>query len=184
MSRIGKLPINIPNGVQVAVDKLEVNVTGPKGQIKFGIPKGIDLDNQGSVIMVKNSAGKRLDAIHGLVRALLANHIAGVTDGHKKVLELTGVGFRATIQGTDLMLNLGFSHPVVIKPAPGIKYEVKEGKIEVTGIDKQAVGQSAAEIRAIKPPEPYKGKGIHYLGERIRRKAGKAAKAVGGAGGK
>lgn len=180
MSRIGKTLIQIPNSVTLTINKSSVLVKGPKGEITLNIPNGISVEKQTNDLIVKSTLkGGDGRSIHGLVRAVLANHIKGVVDEWTKTLELTGVGYRANMQGSDLILNLGFSHPVIIHPEKGIILNVKDGKIVISGIDKQKVGHVSSDIRMIKPPEPYKGKGIHYLGEKIRRKAGKAAKAVG-----
>lgn len=182
MSRIGKLPISIPEGVSLTADGLSVMVKGPKGQMDLKMPRAITIEQKDRQIFVVNKRKNRdSSAIYGLFRSLLANTVIGVSREWSKVLELTGVGYRANMQGVNLVLNLGFSHDVTIEPPTGIKFEVKDGKIIVLGIDKQKVGQIAADIRSVRPPEPYKGKGIHYQGEKIRRKAGKAAKAVGGA---
>lgn len=182
MSRIGKTPINVPQEVTVTKEGNIVVVKGPKGELRLTLPPKIDLKAKGEQLEI-TSAGqdKRSSALHGFVRAQLANYIKGVTSGWSKVLELSGVGFRAAITGANLVLTVGFSHPVTIAPPPGITLSVVEGRIVISGIDKQLVGQVAAGIREIKKPEPYKGKGIKYQGEHIRKKAGKSAKAVGGA---
>ncbi len=181
MSRIGKTPIQIPTGVTVTPSGMSVEVTGPKGKLVCELFGGTKVTIEGQQIVVTSRAvfgpGR---ALHGLVRARLANMIKGVTEGWTKKLELSGVGYRAAIEGTNLVLTIGFSHTVTVKPPPGIVFSVVEGKIIVTGIDKETVGQSAANIRNIRKPEPYKGKGIKYLGEYIRKKAGKSAKTVGG----
>lgn len=182
MSRIGKQIINLPTAVKLEQSANTVKVTGPKGEMSLGLPDGISLYINGPEIEVKTTgSGKNFSSQHGLIRSLLSNCIHGVSEGWIKILELNGVGYRANIQGSDLVLNLGFSHDITVKPLNSIKFEVKEGKIHVSGPDKQLVGKVAADIRRLKPPEPYKGKGIRYQGEYIRRKAGKAAKAVGGA---
>ena|SRR3989344_6276688 len=181
MSKIGKLPVTIPQGVQVNVQNLEVNVAGPKGELKFLFRPEVKVDIVNSQIKItRRSETKIAKSLHGLTRSVLANMVKGVVDGHKKVLELVGVGYRANKQGDDLVLNVGYSHPVVIQSIPGIQIETKENKIMVTGVDKALVGEVAAKIRRVRPPEPYKGKGIKYEGEFIRRKAGKAAKTMGG----
>lgn len=181
MSKIGKMPIIIKDGINVTVDKQQVTVKGTKGQMKFTVPSGIAVIMQDGKLVFsqdeKNSPVTR--SLYGLSRAMLANMVKGVDGGFQKKLELVGVGYRAQMQGTDLQLSLGFSHPVKIKAKSGITFSVAENIISVSGVDKAMVGEVAAEIRAIRPPEPYKGKGIKYVGEYIRRKAGKAAKAVG-----
>lgn len=185
MSKIAKKPIIINQGVNVNVDQDKVKVDGPKGSLMFEIPKGIKAEvKDGKVVVsqVKENDDKS-KALFGLTRASIANLIKGVTDGFGKKLELSGVGYRAQASGDTLTLSLGFSHPVIIKGDLGITFAVEENIITIMGMDKMLVGNTAAKIRAIRPPEPYKGKGIKYVGERIRRKAGKAAKAVAGAGG-
>jgi len=181
MSKIGKLPIQIKNGITVTIVDRHVNVKGSKGELEFTLPKGItaSLDNDKLLVTQVDTNDKTYRALYGLSRAQLANLVKGVDVGFVKKLELSGVGYRAQMQGTDLMLSLGFSHQVKIKAKPGITLSVAENVINVSGADKSMVGEMAAEIRAIRPPEPYKGKGIKYAGEYIRRKAGKAAKAVG-----
>jgi large subunit ribosomal protein L6 len=181
MSRIGKAPIELPTGVTVQTDALAITVNGPKGTLTMDLPGGVNLKNEGSVIHVENTiSGKNADAIHGFVRATLANMVKGVSVGWTRSLELSGVGYRAAVSGSTLTLTVGFSHPVVVEPPAGVTFAIVEGKIIVSGIDKQVVGQTAAKIRDVKKPEPYKGKGIKYTGEYIRKKAGKTAKAVGG----
>lgn len=182
MSKIGKLPIAMKEGVTVTITDSVANVTGSKGTLTFRIPQGIAVSIDEGVILVSpvkaddtNSA-----ALHGLTRALLANMVKGVSEGFEKKLELVGVGYRAQVAGQDLSVSVGFAHPVKVAASEGIMFAVKDNVISVSGINKEIVGNVAAEIRAIKPPEPYKGKGIKYVGEYIRRKAGKAAKAVGG----
>lgn len=184
MSRIGNAVILIPNGVTVEKAGSSIVVKGPKGELKMNFDPNIEVLIEGSNISVKRkSEQSQIKALHGLTRALLANMIKGVTEGWSKNLELVGVGFRAQSSGDSLNLTIGFSHPVEIKAPVGTAFEVLDNtKIKISGIDKQLVGQVAAKIRAIKPPEPYKGKGIRYEGEVIKRKAGKAGK-VGVAGG-
>ncbi len=166
------------------MDGRSIVVKGTKGELTYVVPMGIDVTQQDGVVTVSCKRNDRpTRALHGFVRAHLANMVHGVTEGWTKTLELTGVGYRAAMSGANVTLNVGFSHQVTIVPPAGISFAVAEGKVVVSGIDKQAVGQIAAEIREVKKPEPYKGKGIKYLGERIRRKAGKSAKAVGGAAG-
>jgi large subunit ribosomal protein L6 len=182
MSRIGKTPIEIPQAVTVDLNGGQVKVKGVKGELSFTIPAGISVRREGERLIVENAkTGKTADALFGYARAQLSNNVDGVTRGWERILELTGVGYRAAVEGTTLVLTVGFSHQVKIDPPAGITFTIKEGKIVVSGIDKQAVGQIAAKIREVRKPEPYKGKGIKYLGEHIRKKAGKAAKAVGGA---
>lgn len=183
MSKIGKLPIQLPSGVQVTINGQEVTVSGVKGQLSYHVPEGIKVevvDNTKLVVSQKDPTNKDLAAVYGLTRAQLANMVKGVNTGFEKKLELKGVGYRAQLQGNDLILSLGFSHPVKFTPKEGIKISVADNVITVSGIDKSLVGETAAKIRSIKEPEPYKGKGIQYVGEQVRRKAGKAAKAVGG----
>jgi large subunit ribosomal protein L6 len=182
MSRIGNAIIIVPKEVTVTQVASEMVVKGPKGELRMPLPAGVTVVLTDGQIQVKrdhNDGKKR--AIHGYVRAQLSNLVTGVTKGWTKTLELSGVGFRATLTGVNLVLNLGFSHAVTFEPPAGIQFAAAEGKIVVSGSDKQLVGQVAAKIREIKKPEPYKGKGIKYQGEHIRKKAGKAAKAVGGA---
>lgn len=181
MSRIGKTPIIVPKEATVQLTDNKVMVKGPKGELNLIVPHGIAVAQKENVITIEKISNAASDAIHGFVRAELSNLIEGVTKGWNRTLELSGVGFRATMQGANLVLTIGFSHPVTVVPMPGITLSVVEGKIVVFGIDKHMVGQQAANIRAIKKPEPYKGKGIKYQGEHIRKKAGKSAKAVGGA---
>lgn len=182
MSRIGKAPIEIPQGVTIAITGDHIVVKGPKGELTYDLPGGVDVKVEGqtcTITCIKTDT-KHL-ALHGLVRAILYNLAQGVSTGWTRTLELSGVGFRAAITNGNLVLTVGFSHEVTIKPPTGITFTISEGKIIVSGIDKQLVGQVAANIRNVKKPEPYKGKGIKYQGEYIRKKAGKSAKAVGGA---
>lgn len=178
MSRIGRQPITIPAGVQVSIDESNfVEVKGPKGELKRQFPRTISFERQDGVIAVTrpNDEGKQR-ALHGLSRSLLNNMVTGVTAGFTRTLEVQGVGYRAQMQGSNLQLALGFSHPVIVNPPEGITFAVEGPRVHVQGIDKERVGQVAANIRKLRPPEPYKGKGIRYLGERVRRKAGKAGK--------
>lgn len=178
MSRIGKQPIPVPAGVEVTVDGSSVTVSGAKGVLHqtFDSDMKIELSN-GEILVTRPTDERRHRALHGLTRTLVANMVIGVSEGYKKDLEIVGVGYRAALKGTDLDLSLGFSHPVLVTPEKGITFEVPvPTKITVSGIDKQRVGQVAAEIRKIRPPEPYKGKGVRYAGEHVRRKLGKAAK--------
>jgi large subunit ribosomal protein L6 len=186
MSRIGKLPISVPAGVTVSVTDHEVKVKGPKGELKMHYASPISVSIEGAVVTVaRPNEDKRSRQLHGLTRTLISNMVDGVTRGFSKNLEIQGVGYRAQMQGAKLGLQLGFSHPVAFEPPKGIEIKV-EGttKIQISGADKQQVGQTAAQIRSIRPPEPYKGKGIRYEGERVRRKLGKAGKTAGAAVGK
>jgi large subunit ribosomal protein L6 len=178
MSRIGKLPVPVPDGVEVTLDGLDVTVKGPKGELSQRMPEGVTLsrDDEGAVVVTRNGETRTERSRHGLVRTLIANMIEGVTAGYSKSLELVGVGYRAAAKGSDIELQVGYSHPVLIPAPEGIAFEVPQPtRITVSGIDKVLVGQVAANIRKVRPPEPYKGKGIKYEGEQIRRKAGKAA---------
>jgi large subunit ribosomal protein L6 len=177
MSRVGKLPIGLPSGVTITVDPDTITVAGTKGTLtQFTMP-GITVKQEGDQIVVsRDNDEPKLRAKHGLMRALLANMVAGVSQGFSKQLEVNGVGFRVALAGSDLKMNLGFSHEVVYHLPQGVTAAVEQNKITVTGISKQQVGQVAAEIRALKKPEPYKGKGIKYVGERIIRKSGKSGK--------
>jgi large subunit ribosomal protein L6 len=175
MSRIGRMAIALPKGVKVSCDPSKVEVSGPKGQLIHSLPKGISVSSEGEKILVHRGDDERSSrALQGLTRSLVANMVTGVTQGFEKRLEIVGVGFRADVQDKALKLSLGFSHPIVFPIPGGIKAEVeKQTLITIRGTDKQQVGILAAKLRSIKPPEPYKGKGIRYLGERIRKKVGK-----------
>ncbi len=175
MSRIGRMPIALPKEVKVASDPSRVEVSGPKGLLAYPLPPGISLTVEEGKIVVHRSNDQRTSrALQGLARSLIANMVTGVTRGFEKKLEILGVGFRADLQGDALKLTLGYSHPVLYPVPKGIRVEIeKQTLITVKGIDKQQVGIVAAQLRSIKPPEPYKGKGIKYLGERIRKKVGK-----------
>jgi large subunit ribosomal protein L6 len=177
MSRIGKQPITIPDGVNVAVDPGRVTVNGPLGELTQNVPVRILIEKEDGQLLVKRPTERGDDrALHGLTRSLVANMVEGVTNGFEKRLEIQGVGYRASLRGTALELNVGYSHPVVIDAPAGITFEVPvQTEILVKGIDKQQVGEIAAEIRDVRPPEPYKGKGIRYRGEYVRRKVGKRA---------
>ncbi len=179
MSRIGKLPVPVAKGVQIDVDGSTVKVRGPKGELVRTFPPEVTFEvTDGKVAVTRSSDDKRVRALHGLSRALLANMVAGVSEGFTKTLELQGVGYRAQQSGSKVMLSVGYSHPVDVEPPPGIQLEVDGTmRVHVRGIDKELVGQVAANIRKVRKPEPYKGKGIRYAGERVRRKAGKAGKA-------
>lgn len=181
MSRIGKMPVAIPAGVQVSIDGSAVTVKGPKGQMTQTFNPDLTIELKDSTVCVERPDDSRqFKALHGLTRALINNMVIGVTEGYSKTLEVRGTGYRAELQGKNLVMSLGFSHPVVVEPPVGIEFDVnpRTSTITVKGYDKQVVGQTAAEIRAWRPVEPYLGKGIRYLGEMVRRKAGKAGKAV------
>ena len=177
MSRIGKKPIEIPAGVSVSVSSGRVMVNGPLGELSQQIPQRMQVEQADGEILVKRPTERGDDrALHGLTRSLVANMVEGVTKGFEKRLEIQGVGYRAALRGQALELSVGFSHSVVVDPPAGITFEVPTAtEVVVKGIDKQQVGQTAAEVRAVKPPEPYKGKGIRYVGEYVRRKVGKRA---------
>lgn len=177
MSRIGKNPVPIPAGVETVIDGLHVRVSGPKGALEATMPVGVAIRPEEGEIVVERKGDSPIErSRHGLVRSLIANMVTGVTEGYRIDLEMVGVGYRAALKGSDIELQVGFSHPVLIEAPAGIDFEVSAPtKIGVSGIDKQLVGQIAADIRKVRPPEPYKGKGIRYEGEVVRRKAGKAA---------
>ena len=176
MSRVGKAPITLPSGVSVEIDGQKVKVKGPKGELLREFHERVSITEDDGVLTVSRSDDERQSrALHGLSRALLANMVIGVSEGYKKELSIVGVGYRAALNGNSIDLQLGFSHPVSVDAPAGITFEVPEQtKIIISGIDKESVGQIASEIRAIRPPEPYKGKGIRYVDEYVRRKAGKA----------
>jgi len=173
MSRIGKQPIKIPENVEVKVDNGVVIVKGPKGELSQSIHREIDVEIIDSEIIVKRKEERNSSALWGLMRALIANMVLGVSEGYQKTLEIEGVGYRAQMQENKIVLSLGFSHAIEFQIPENIEVKVDGNAIQVSGIDKQLVGQVAAKIRSFKKPEPYKGKGIHYVGEYIRRKAGK-----------
>jgi large subunit ribosomal protein L6 len=176
MSRIGKKPISVPKDVQIILEKPSIIVKGKLGQLSYRFLPEVDVNLENDQLVVTPlKKTKSTSAIWGLTRALLANMVKGVSDGFEKKLEIEGVGYRASMSGNKLILAVGFSHPVELEAPEGIKISVEKNIITVSGFDKALVGQVAADIRAIKKPEPYKGKGIHYLGEKIRRKAGKKA---------
>jgi large subunit ribosomal protein L6 len=177
MSRIGKKPIEIPAGVSVSLSPGRVMVNGPLGELTQQVPQRMKVEQQNGEIVVSRPSERGDDrALHGLTRSLVANMVEGVTKGFEKRLEIQGVGYRAALRGQSLELSVGFSHPVVIEPPAGITFEVPAPtEVIVKGIDKQQVGQTAAEVRGVRPPEPYKGKGIRYVGEYVRRKVGKRA---------
>jgi large subunit ribosomal protein L6 len=181
MSRIGRLPIAVPAGVDVAIEGQHVTVTGPKGTLSRELHPEMLIGREDDQIVVRRPTEQKTHKqLHGLTRTLVNNMVVGVTDGYRKGLEITGVGYRATKIGEKLQLNLGYSHPVEIEPPSGISFEVENPtRLAVIGIDKELVGQIAARVRSTRKPEPYKGKGVRYAGEQIRRKAGKAGK-IGG----
>jgi large subunit ribosomal protein L6 len=177
MSRIGKQPIEVPSGVNIAISPGRVQVNGPLGELSQQVPARMQIEQEDGTLVVKRPTERGDDrALHGLTRSLVANMVEGVTNGFEKRLEIQGVGYRAALRGTDLELSVGYSHPVVIKPPQGITFDVPEPtSVVVKGIDKQQVGEIAAQVRKVRPPEPYKGKGIRYDGEYVRRKVGKRA---------
>src|ERR687898_2230884 len=176
MSRIGRTPVEVPGAVNVELSGQSVKVTGPKGELTVPVGRGVEIrQGDGTVVVERASDAPEHRAMHGLTRSLIQNAITGVTDGFTKTLNIAGVGYRAALQGQDVNLRVGYSHPVAISPREGIEFEIPNATtIIVRGIDKQRVGQTAAEIRMVRPPEPYKGKGIRYSDEHIRRKVGKA----------
>jgi large subunit ribosomal protein L6 len=179
MSRIGRLPVVLPKGVEVNIDGTKVHVKGPKGEMQQSFPPSMQISIKEGVLEVTRATDGRTDrSLHGMTRALINNMVVGVSTGFQRVLEVNGVGYRAEMQGANLVLYVGYSHPVVIEPPQGISFDTdaKTRQVKVMGYDKQMVGQVAADIRKVRPPEPYQGKGIKYLEEKIRRKAGKAGK--------
>lgn len=191
MSRIGRLPIPIPAGVELERTNGTLTVKGPKGQLERPVPPGIEIKTENGQVHIERTAeDERTRSLHGLTRSLVANMVTGVSQGYERVMDIVGVGFRAEMVGPAVRMNLGYSHLVEVHPKPGIKFEIGQDTnsrqffLKIQGIDKELVGQQAAEIRAIKKPEPYKGKGIRYRGEAVRRKAGKSGKAGGKGGGK
>jgi large subunit ribosomal protein L6 len=183
VSRIGKLPITIPSGVKVAVESKEVSLEGPKGKLKTAIPMGVKVSVQGDVVRVEREGEeRRVRALHGLTRKLIANMAQGVSHGFNRVLEINGVGYRAEVKGQELHITLGFSHPVVFSLPAGVTATVERQVIvTLSSADRQLLGETAAKLRGLRPPEPYKGKGVKYREEVIRRKAGKAVGSAGGA---
>jgi large subunit ribosomal protein L6 len=181
MSRIGRLPIPVPSGVDVTIDGRQVTVKGPKGTLSRALHPDMTISREdGTLVVTRPTEQKTHKQLHGLTRTLINNMVVGVTDGYRKGLEITGVGYRAALSGKKLQLNLGYSHQIEIDPPEGITFEVENPtRLAVVGIDKELVGQIAAKVRATRKPEPYKGKGVRYAGEYIRRKAGKAGK-IGG----
>ena len=179
MSRIGRLPVEVPSGVDVNIKGSQVKIKGPKGEMEFTFSPDIDLSfKDGEISVTRPSDAREMRSLHGTTRSLIQNMVIGVTDGFQKELQLVGVGYRANMQGKTLVLNVGYSHSVEVEPPPGINFEVgdRSQQIFISGIDKQKVGQITADIRKVRPPEPYKGKGIRYKDEYVRRKAGKAGK--------
>jgi large subunit ribosomal protein L6 len=181
MSRIGRLPVAVPSSVEVTIDGRRVTVKGPKGTLSRELHPDMTVSREdGQLVVTRPTEQKTHKQLHGLTRTLVNNMVVGVTDGYRKGLEITGVGYRATKVGEKLQLNLGYSHPIEIEPPSGIAFEVENPtRLAVVGIDKELVGQIAARVRSTRKPEPYKGKGVRYAGEQIRRKAGKAGK-IGG----
>ena len=178
MSRIGRLPITVPSGVDVTIDGRNLTVKGPKGSLSRALHPDMTVSREeGTLVVTRPTEQKMHKQLHGLTRTLVNNMVVGVTDGYRKGLEITGVGYRAALNGKKLTLNLGYSHPIEIDPPEGITFEVENPtRLAVIGIDKELVGQIAAKVRATRKPEPYKGKGVRYAGERVLRKAGKAGK--------
>ncbi len=176
MSKIGRLPIKLPQGVTLSVDGRMARVTGPKGTLEVKLPRGIEVESKDDVVNVSVKGKSKIDSSnHGTIRALLNNNVTGVSTGWNKQLELVGTGFRAEVQGKTLVLTVGYSHPVKVEAPVGINFKVEKNIVTVEGANREVVGQVAADIRGVRPPEPYKGKGIKYTLEVIRRKAGKAA---------
>lgn len=179
MSRIGKKPVDIPKGVEIKLDDAIVRVKGPKGEISSKCPEGVKISvNEGKILVERTDDAKNVRALHGLTRSLIANMVSGVSTGYQRVLEIVGTGYKAQVQGNKLLLALGYSHPVEFELPSGVKAAVdpKQTRITLTGIDKQQIGQLAANLRALRPPDAYKGKGIRYAGERFKLKVGKAGK--------
>ena len=177
MSRIGKIPVEIPAGVEVNINGQDVSVKGPKGTLTMSVASPITAKVDGSTVVVSRPDDERESrSLHGLTRTLIANMVEGVTNGYSKVLEIQGTGYRVNQKGAGLEFQLGFSHPVNVEPPEGITFKVEGNRVTVEGISKELVGEVASNLRKIRPPEPYKGKGVHYLGENVRRKVGKAGK--------
>jgi large subunit ribosomal protein L6 len=176
MSRIGRAPVQVPDKVEVDISARTVKVKGPRGELTVPVGRGVEVRQEdGSIVVERQSDAPEHKAMHGLTRSLIQNAVAGVTEGFTKTLQIQGVGYRGSLQGRDLNLQVGYSHPITVSPREGIDFEMPNPTtIIVRGIDKQRVGQMAAEIRGVRPPEPYKGKGIRYSDEQIRRKVGKA----------
>lgn len=181
MSKIGKQPVKLPDGVKVTISGSVIELTGPKGTLALSIPQRIAVEEKdGELVVSAKGQDKATMALHGTYRSLINNMAKGVTEGWKKELELVGTGYRAEVSGVDLKLAIGYSHPVVIKAPEGITFKVEKSIITIEGADKELVGLIAARVRGVRPPEPYKGKGIKYIDEEVRRKPGKAAKTAGG----
>ncbi len=177
MSRIGKMPIEIPEGIKVNIQDKKVTISGTNGELTHNLPDNINISEEDNHIIIKRGNEQKITrSLHGTTRTIVSNMIDGINEGFKKELEISGVGYRASKKDDNLVLQLGFSHPVEIKPPSDINFQINKNIITVSGIDKQKVGDVAAKIRSIRKPEPYKGKGIKYVGEKIRRKVGKAAK--------
>lgn len=177
MSRIGRLPITVPSGVDVTIDGATVSVKGPKGELSHQVASPIEISlEEGTLTVTRPNDERESRSLHGLTRTLIDNMIVGVTNGYEKQLEVVGTGYRVLAKGSDLEFALGYSHPVPVKAPEGIAFKVEGNKVTVSGIDKQRVGETAANIRKLRKPDPYKGKGVRYAGEVIRRKAGKAGK--------
>ena len=179
MSRIGKLPVPVPSGVDISIDGSTVSVKGPKGALSHTVAEPITVarDDDGAIVVTRPNDERESRSLHGLTRTLIANMVVGVTEGYSRSLEIVGTGYRAVARGSDIELALGFSHPVLVKAPQGVSITVDgPTKLTVSGIDKQQVGEVAANIRKLRKPEPYKGKGVRYEGEQVRRKAGKAGK--------
>jgi large subunit ribosomal protein L6 len=181
VSRVGRLPIEVPAGVEVKIDGSYVHVKGPKGELEWTFSPDMTIKQEDGVIVVERPNDQpSMRALHGTTRSLINNMVVGVSKGFERILEIEGVGYRAEMDGKNLIINVGFSHPVIVEPPEGISFDtdMKVRQIKIYGYDKQVVGQIAADIRKLRPPEPYKGKGIRYQGEYVRRKPGKAGKTV------
>ena len=180
MSKIGNLPVKVPQGVEITIEKSNLKVAGSKGEISLRIPRSVEISQEDSILVVKRAGdSKEAKSLHGLMRSLVNNAVTGVSEGFSKTLELSGVGFRASLQSDKIVLSVGYSHPVEVEKPEDITFSVSDNKITVSGADKGLVGEVASKIKKIRPAEPYKGKGIKYQGEIIRRKAGKAQAAGG-----
>ena len=180
MSKIGNLPIKIPQGVEITIEKSNLKAAGPKGEVSVRIPRSVEISQEDTTLVVSRADdSKEAKSLHGLTRSLVNNAVTGVSEGFSKTLQLSGVGFRANLQGDKIILSVGYSHPVEVVKPEGITFSVSENKITVSGADKGLVGEVASKIKKIRPAEPYKGKGIKYQGEIIRRKVGKAQAAGG-----
>lgn len=178
MSRIGNAPVDLKDGVSATSADGVLKIKGPKGELSLDLDKNLGIDiKDGSIVVIRKSEDKYVKSIHGTTRAIVSNMVIGVTEGWSKQLEMVGTGYRAEVNGKDLVMSIGFSHPVTITPPEGIDFKVEKNLITVSGPDKEVVGQVSANVRKVRPPEPYKGKGIKYIDEFVRRKPGKAAKA-------